>query len=52
MGSAREEAAKDVLSKLLNQSSERNLALAAALDRSRVAGLACEAAYEAVRGGK
>lgn len=40
-----------VLADLFESADRRAGELASALDRSRVAGLACEAAYEAVRGG-
>ncbi len=40
-----------VLADLFESADRRAGELAAALDRSRVAGLACESAYEAVRGG-
>lgn len=40
-----------VLADLFESADRRAGELAAALDRSRVAGLACEAAYDAVRGG-
>lgn len=40
-----------VLADLFESADRRAGELAAALDRSRVAGLACEASYEAVRGG-
>ncbi|MFG5864181.1 DUF2514 family protein [Metapseudomonas sp. CR1201] len=50
LGATREDDARDVLSKLLNQSTDRNLALAAALDRSRISGQACERIYDKVRG--
>jgi flagellar biosynthesis GTPase FlhF len=40
-----------VLSELLDRSVETNRELAAAFDRARVAGLACEASYAVLRGG-
>ncbi|MCY1286290.1 hypothetical protein D9M70_352590 [compost metagenome] len=45
------ESAVVVLAELLESADRMAGDLAAALDRSRVAGLACEAAYEGVRGG-
>ncbi|MCF1487611.1 DUF2514 domain-containing protein [Pseudomonas sp. AA27] len=51
---ARSEAARRaamVLSGLLDRSVETNRELAAAYDRARVAGLACEASYDALKGG-
>lgn len=39
-----------VLTELLGESNQRNTVYAAALDRSRVAGLACEKSYDAIGG--
>lgn len=50
-GKAREDLAV-VLADLRRSADERAGVLAAALDRSRIAGLACEAAYEAARNSK